>query len=135
MGNICGKGSKDSDPFSQPGRTLGSAPPPPSTNARSSIPPNIRSQGRTLGGPLGGDTEDARRAAAQAAEGITGLLKSMLIDAMQERALKSRQPKGKLGSQLAKERQQTRTDTLGQASREERRARDADTSAEARNWN
>lgn len=68
MGNICGKESKDSDPFSQPGRTLESAPPPRSTNARSSVPPNITSQGRTLGGPARGDTEDARRAAAQAAE-------------------------------------------------------------------
>lgn len=53
----------------------------------------------------------------------------------QERASKSNQPKGKLGAQLAKERQQTRTDVLGQASREERRARDADASAEARTWN
>ncbi len=60
---------------------------------------------------------------------------SMLMNATQERALRSKQPKGKLGSQLAKERQQTRTDTLGQASREERRARDADAGAEARNWN
>ncbi|MCJ1364065.1 hypothetical protein MMC16_003174 [Acarospora aff. strigata] len=120
MGNICGKASKDSDPFSQPGRTLGSAPPPRPANARSTIPSNVNSPGRTLGGPARGDTEDARRAAAQAAE---------------ERAARLNQPKGKLGSQLAKERQQTRTTTLGQASTEERRARDADASAEARNWN
>ncbi len=53
----------------------------------------------------------------------------------QERASKASQPKGKLGSQLAKERQQTRTELLGQASREERRLRDADASAEVRNYN
>jgi len=68
-------------------------------------------------------------------EGLRISWMSMLMNATQERALRSKQPKGKLGSQLAKERQQTRTDTLGQASREERRARDADAGAEARNWN
>ncbi len=59
----------------------------------------------------------------------------MLIGCAQERASRANQPKGKLGAQLAKERQQTRTDVLGQASRGERRARDADASAEARTWN
>ena len=68
MGNICGAESKDPDPFAQPGRTLGSAPPAPSVNARSSVPPNVNSKGRILGGPPRGETDDARRAAAQAAE-------------------------------------------------------------------
>lgn len=59
----------------------------------------------------------------------------VLTGTTQQRASSAKQPKGKLGSQLAKERQQTRSETLGQVSREERRARDADASAEARNWN
>lgn len=54
----------------------------------------------------------------------------------QERAAKaSQQYKGKLGRELAKERTQTMNGALGSASREERRRRDADEGAEARNWN
>ncbi|KAI9882502.1 MAG: hypothetical protein M1823_005751 [Watsoniomyces obsoletus] len=114
MGNLCGKQS--SDPFAQPGRTLGSAPAPASGTAplpRVSAAPR---PGRTLGG--GRDDSDARRAAALAAE---------------ERA-KANAPKGKLARDLASQRQQTRVDTLGQASEQERRYRDADESAAARNW-
>jgi len=71
MGNLCGKESS-SDPFSQPGRILSSAPPPQTT---SSLP-------RKVGGPpqrLGSNSPtpapqtdaqqaDARRKAAEAAE-------------------------------------------------------------------
>jgi len=65
MGNLCGKPSKD-DPFSQPGRTVGSAPAPQS---RSSVPKiSSQAQGQTLGGPNLGDRDEARRAAAKAAE-------------------------------------------------------------------
>ncbi|MCJ1252472.1 hypothetical protein MMC24_000278 [Lignoscripta atroalba] len=120
MGNLCGKESKDSDPFAEPGRTVNSAP-PPSADARSSVPPRITSQGRPLGGSSpSADASDARQAAANAA---------------QERAARANQPKGKLGRELAREKQQTRTTTLGEASREERKKRDADANAEARNWN
>ncbi|MCJ1486731.1 hypothetical protein MMC06_006909 [Schaereria dolodes] len=120
MGNLCGKESKDSDPFAQPGRTVGPAPSIQS-NARAPIPPKISSQGRPLGGPSAStEISDARRAAAKAAE---------------ERAARTNQPKGKLGRELAKEKQQSRTNTLGEASRDERRKRDADQGAEARNWN
>ncbi|MCJ1302949.1 hypothetical protein MMC08_005754 [Hypocenomyce scalaris] len=121
MGNLCGKQSKDSDPFSQPGRTVGSAPTTPS-NTRASVPSKISSQGRPLGGsgPARSDTSDAREAAARAAEG---------------RAVRANQPKGKLGRDLAKEKQQTRTNTLEGISREERRKRDADEVVETRNWN
>lgn len=67
MGNICGKESKSSDPFSQPGRTIGSA--PPSQSAPRASVPKISGQGQTLGGSgSGGDRDDARRAAARAAE-------------------------------------------------------------------
>ncbi|KAI9819926.1 MAG: hypothetical protein M1827_006496 [Pycnora praestabilis] len=122
MGNLCGKESKP-DPFSQPGRTLeNGAAPSASTSGvpkRTTTGQKISGPGRTLGGPVRSDTEDARRAAAQAAE---------------ERA-RANQPKGKLGAQLAAQRQQTRTDTLGQVSKDERRTRDVDAASEARNWN
>ena len=66
MGNLCGKASKENDPFSQPGRTVGSAPPPQS-NPRASVP-KIGSQGQKLGGSSGGESGDAKSAAARAAE-------------------------------------------------------------------
>ena len=64
MGNLCGKPSKENDPFTQPGRTVGSAPPKPS-EPRASVP-KINSHGQALGG--GGGPSDARSAAAKAAE-------------------------------------------------------------------
>ena len=68
MGNCCGKESTDA--FSQPGRTLNSAPPP---NTRSSIPKKVGGPARTLGSSTSGpqssaQQEDARRKAAEAAE-------------------------------------------------------------------
>lgn len=66
MGNLCGKPSKENDPFAQPGRTVGSAPPPQSSS-RAPVP-KIDSQGRKLGGVSGGEDSDARSAAARAAE-------------------------------------------------------------------
>ena len=69
MGNLCGKPSKENDPFSQPGRALGSAPPPQS-HPRASVP-KIGNQGQKLGGSSSGEVSDARRAAAKAAEVFT----------------------------------------------------------------
>ena len=66
MGNICGKESKTPDPFAQPGRTLGSAP-PAQASPRAAVP-KISGQGHTLGGKSGNEPDDARRAAARAAE-------------------------------------------------------------------
>ena len=66
MGNLCGKPSKESDPFSQPGRTVGST--PPSQSAPRAGVPKITGQGQTLGGSSAGDRDEARRAAARAAE-------------------------------------------------------------------
>ena len=77
MGNLCGKSSQEqgssssTHPFARPGKTLGPAPAPapasaPSTppkNQRASVPPQISS--RLNNNPA---TEDARRAAAKAAE-------------------------------------------------------------------
>ncbi|CAF9922864.1 hypothetical protein IMSHALPRED_005774 [Imshaugia aleurites] len=117
MGNLCGKPSKENDPFSQPGRTVGSAPPPQS-NSRASVP-KIDSQGQKLGSSSGRATNDARSAAARAAE---------------ERA-KANQPKGKLGRDLAKERAQTRTGTLENISQDERKRREADKTSQTINYN
>ena len=77
MGNLCGKPSKENDPFSQPGRAVGSATP---AQSDSRVPvPRINSQGRKLGGggggsSSGGESGDARSAAARAAE-VRKLLK------------------------------------------------------------
>ncbi|KAI3329157.1 hypothetical protein HD806DRAFT_274384 [Xylariaceae sp. AK1471] len=118
MGNICGK--SDSEAFSQPGRTLGSAPPQPQ---RASIPAHVGGPPRTLGGsptPQGNNEnpDDARRRAAEAAE------------ARAQAA--SAKTSGKLGAQLAAQKKQTRNDTLQEISNNERRQRDADEAAQAR---
>jgi len=68
MGALCGKESSN-DPFSQPGRTLSSAPPPQTT---SSVPAQRKVGGppRTLGGNSNTNAsseDDARRKAADAA--------------------------------------------------------------------
>jgi hypothetical protein len=73
MGNLCGKESSP-DPFSQPGRTLSSAPPTSNTKT-SSVPRKVGGPPRTLGSNSSGTNpqssaqqEDARRKAAEAAE-------------------------------------------------------------------
>ncbi|KAH7330280.1 hypothetical protein BKA65DRAFT_554267 [Rhexocercosporidium sp. MPI-PUGE-AT-0058] len=128
MGNLCGKESPSSDAFSQPGRTLSSAPAQnANTNQTSALPKKVVVGGpaRTLGttpSPAQSSSaqEDARRKAAEAAEA---------------RANAASKPKGKLGSQLQEQKKQTRTDTLEGLSKEERRLRDADSAAEARAYN
>jgi hypothetical protein len=52
----------------------------------------------------------------------------------QERA-KASQGKGKLGKQLDAQRSQTQSDTLKQNARDNVAARDADSGAQARQWN
>lgn len=74
MGNICSRSAnKPDDPFSQPGRTLGSTAASDSNNqpARASIPSNVAAQGpgRTLGGAsTSEDLADAKSKAAEAAQ-------------------------------------------------------------------
>ncbi|KAI9862830.1 MAG: hypothetical protein M1824_000960 [Vezdaea acicularis] len=127
MGNLCGKPSK-SDPFSQPGRTLSSAPSKPTrapvpSAAQRNHPNRAPSgdKGRSLGGAnTPADVSEARRKAAAAAE---------------ERARATQKPKGKLSSQLQEQKAKTRTNTLEQASADTRRMRDADEAAEARQYN
>ncbi|KAI1447971.1 hypothetical protein F5Y02DRAFT_415360 [Annulohypoxylon stygium] len=124
MGNICGK--SDSDNFSQPGRVLGSAPPQPE---RSSVPAKVGGPPRTLGGvgslpnppDLSSDAVEARRRAAEAAE------------ARAQAA--SAKNSGKLGTQLAAQKKQTRNETLKEISDNERRQRDADEAAQSRSHN
>ncbi|GAW22939.1 hypothetical protein ANO14919_124860 [Xylariales sp. No.14919] len=119
MGNICGK--SESEAFSQPGRVLGSAPSQPQ---RAPVPTHVGGPPQTLGGGLpaargnSGDTDDARRRAAEAAE--------TRAQAASAKSL------GKLGTQLAAQKKQTRNDTLQEISNNERRQRDADEAAQAR---
>ncbi|RQM05085.1 hypothetical protein DH86_00003520 [Scytalidium sp. 3C] len=122
MGNLCGKQSED--PFAQPGRTVGSVP-PPSNNQTASLPRKVGGPARTLGGSNAKDTgdispEEARKRAAAAAEA---------------RANATNKPKGKLGSQLEGQKKETRTETLKRASDSQRLQRDADAAAEARAYN
>ncbi|KAI6093789.1 hypothetical protein F4821DRAFT_252788 [Hypoxylon rubiginosum] len=124
MGNICGK--SDSEAFSQPGRVLGSAPPQPQ---RAPVPPTVSSPPRTLGGSApaaqgaqnGGSTDEARRRAAEAAEARAQAATAKTT--------------GKLGTQLAAQKKQTRNDTLKEVSNNAIRQRDADEGAQARSHN
>ncbi|KAI9041574.1 uncharacterized protein KD926_006648 [Aspergillus affinis] len=135
MGNICSRSKNEPEPFSRPGRVLGSNPPPPSAGApggkkpagpRAPLPANSKSNfgspGRTLGDAddAGGQNSDARTNAALAA---------------QKRAESSTPVgKGKLGSKLAAQKAQTQTQTLNEVSHDERAARDADDAANTRRW-
>lgn len=59
----------------------------------------------------------------------------MLTDWRQARARAAAKPTGKLGQQLNAQKAQTRSDTLLQASRDERRMRESDEAAQARTYN
>ncbi|TQS33318.1 hypothetical protein Golomagni_06343 [Golovinomyces magnicellulatus] len=69
MGNLCGKEERP-DNFSQPGRVVGTAPPPAPKTAP--VPKKVGGPPRTLGGSSGpataADASDARKRAAEAAE-------------------------------------------------------------------
>jgi len=121
MGNLCSKSANQPDNFSAPGRPLGSS----STAKPSSAPVpqkvTASTPGRTLGGSEGtSSSEDARSAAAKAAE---------------ERAARANKSGGKLSAQLTSQKKQTQNQLLNAGSEAERRARDADEGAQARNWN
>ncbi|KAL2154028.1 hypothetical protein VTH82DRAFT_2704 [Thermothelomyces myriococcoides] len=128
MGNLC---SSERDPFSQPGRPLGTT---PTTPASASVPASVssRSAPRKVGGPprtLGGsprtvgggsgqtlDNDDPRARAAAAAEA---------------RFQASQKPKGKLQAQLDKQRRMTDPEVLKEASKRERGQRALDQSVAA----
>ncbi|KAF7590940.1 hypothetical protein BBP40_002192 [Aspergillus hancockii] len=124
MGNICSCSKNEREG----GRVLGPSPsqPKPGTSSGPRAPlPAKATTGRTLGGTgapgTGADTADARANAAIAA----------LNRAESASAGNKKRP---LGSNLAAQRAQTQAQTLKEASRTERAARDADDAATARRW-
>ncbi|KAJ6036222.1 hypothetical protein N7540_000501 [Penicillium herquei] len=127
MGNLCSRSSNnDPDAFAGPGHVVGTSP-NSNPSPRASVPTKANwksTPGRTVGesaggGPQGG-TDEARSNAAIAA---------------QKRAdTASSANKGKLGAKLAADKAKTHNQTLNEASRDERAARDADKAAEARQW-
>ena len=66
MGGLCSKSANEAEPFAQPGRVLGNNSQP----SAAPLPPKITSgtPGRTLGGESTAAADDARSAAARAAE-------------------------------------------------------------------
>jgi len=115
MGNCCGKPSDKN--FGGEGRTVDSTPKPASAN-NTKTSSKVPQGGRTLGSSTSGSSP--REAAAKAAE---------------ERAKASQGGKGKLGKQLDAQRSQTQSDTLKQTARDNVAVRDADSGAQARQWN
>ncbi|KAF1356823.1 hypothetical protein BDV97DRAFT_342751 [Delphinella strobiligena] len=125
MGNCFGKQSSS---FQGEGRSLNSAPAPRPVNTNDSAPPPKKpsytptpSGGRTLGSSPTAGENDAKSAAARAAE---------------ERAKAGQgTTKGKLARQLDAQKAQTQYGTLAATSAENRAVRDAGAQAEARAWN
>ncbi|KAH7328681.1 hypothetical protein B0I35DRAFT_473361 [Stachybotrys elegans] len=120
MGNCCGK--PDAENTLGPRHADSQAPTGPQT---SRLPHKVGGPGRTLGGSSSAaDTSaaagDARQKAAEAAEA---------------RAKAASSGGGKLQSQLAAQKKQTRNDTLKEASEQTLRERESASAAEARNWN
>jgi len=120
MGNLCGKETTP-DPHAENARPL--APDAAlRANQSSSVPRKVGGPPRTLGSgaPTPLSQEDARIRAAEAAEA---------------RAKAASTPKGKLGTQLQEQKKQSRVDTLSAASRDERRTRDTDATAQTMAYN
>ncbi|KAG6014207.1 hypothetical protein E4U41_004898 [Claviceps citrina] len=128
MGNICGKEDPEPDHDHLANRIPGPGPGPASSSShrRAPVPASRHKVGgpaRTLGGGSSSssstspahptsstnDAADARRKAAEAAEA---------------RAKASSKPGGKLQSQLAAQKRQSRSDALRALAEEERRARE-----------
>ncbi|KAL4952365.1 hypothetical protein BDW69DRAFT_22526 [Aspergillus filifer] len=160
MGNICSSSknrpsSSGEEAFSRPGRVLGS-----SANAapRASVPASAKSKshfsspGRTLGGSGSGggagNTDASATARSGTGSGTTGTgtgtvdepgssaddARARAALAAQKRAETGNAGKGKLGTKLAAQKAQTHAQTLNEASRDERAARDADDASAARRW-
>ncbi|KAG2415570.1 hypothetical protein HFD88_006761 [Aspergillus terreus] len=132
MGSICSKSSNEPDHFAQPGRVLGSNQTPQkgtSAGPRAPLPKSHwGTPGRTLGG--GGDTSSAATESPDTADA-----RAKAAIAAQKRAESATTGnKGKLGSKLAAQKAQTQNQTLNEASRSERAARDADGAAAAQRW-
>ncbi|KAH0844530.1 hypothetical protein FOPE_09993 [Fonsecaea pedrosoi] len=138
MGNLCSKSANKPDNFSTPGRTVGASTQSKQTTAP--VPQKITSStpGRPLGGGDGASSaDDARSAAARAAEGQkrgSAAFASMLAyhpgEDLELTEVTRSAPRGP-----ARRKKQTQNQLLNSGSEAERRARDADQGAEARNWN
>jgi hypothetical protein len=130
MGNLCSTSKNEAEPFSRPGRVLGSpANPPPNTAPRAPLPAKskapFKSPGRTLGEPAP-EVPDAARADARTNAAIAAQKRAESAASAQ---------KGKLGSKLAAQKAQTQAKTLSEVSREQTATRHMDESSEARRWN
>lgn len=118
------------------GHVLGTTPTPTAPPAPTPSSPPRTTGGKTLGGG-GPPADDARASAARAAEVTPPTERGrerICADHVQERANKAAGKGGKLSSQLAAQKKQTRSQTLDGISKQNQRARDADEAAEARNW-
>ncbi|KEY76170.1 hypothetical protein BA78_8201 [Aspergillus fumigatus] len=153
MGNLCSTSKNEAEPFSRPGRVLGSpANPPPNAAPRAPLPAKskapFKSPGRSLGEAApevpGAERADARTNAAIAAQvsdtversGAALVCGRWLTGGCQKRAESAaKAQKGKLGSKLAAQKAQTQAKTLSEVSREQISARHMDESSEARRWN
>ncbi|KAL1836308.1 hypothetical protein VTJ49DRAFT_5317 [Mycothermus thermophilus] len=142
MGNLCGKASRDDDPFSQPGRRLGSAPATPaiasvpsaSASPKSPAPRKVVVGGppRTLGG--GGGSSSPTTGGGGGGEGSSSTAddaRARAAAAAEARFQAAKQSRGKLGTALDKQRAMTDAEALRQASEAERRQREMDQAAEA----
>ncbi|KAK3299029.1 uncharacterized protein B0H64DRAFT_472220 [Chaetomium fimeti] len=124
MGNLC---SSERDPFSQPGRPLGTTPPAPtsaSVPAAAKAPRKVGGPPRTLGGSTTGSGSTSTTAAADDA-------RARAAAAAEERLQKSKQGGGKLKAQLDQRRGMTDAEALRQASETEQRQRAVDQSTQA----
>ncbi|RMD41127.1 hypothetical protein DV735_g3998, partial [Chaetothyriales sp. CBS 134920] len=122
MGNICSKSANKSDNFSGPGRPLASA--NGSQPSSAPVPQKVTTStpGRQLGGREGAQSpDDARGAAAKAAEARA--------------AAGAKTGGGKLSANLAAQKKQTQAQLLSASSEQERRARDADSTAQSQAYN
>ncbi|TKA28586.1 hypothetical protein B0A50_02913 [Salinomyces thailandicus] len=143
MGNCCGT-QKDST-FQGEGRTLGAAPanlPPRQNNPRATAPPPkiAAAQGQKQTGGGGGGGGRTLSSAPPAAESGRGRSsedpKAAAARAAEERAKASQGPgRGKLARQLDQQKGQSQTGILAQNARENVAVREADASAQTRNWN
>lgn len=138
MGN-CFEKPSSSNNFHGEGRTLGSTPAQIPAAPSSSRPVNASSPSNINQAATPRPPNDGSLAAAGLAAQVFRFWSSVWLSPywrdIQERMAKANTATGKLGQQLADQKKQTRTDTLKSASEEERRLRDAQSAAEARNWN
>ncbi|KAJ5766992.1 uncharacterized protein N7511_004608 [Penicillium nucicola] len=131
MGNICSRSSnKGNDPFTQPGRAVGTNPSEQNASPRAPLPAKTNwkaTPGRTLG-------ESNANTNTGGSEAPTDEARANAAIAAQKRADSTSTGKGKLGSKLATQKAQTHAQTLDQVSRTERAARDVDGAEAARRW-